>query len=260
MTGYWGLGAEWEVAGGSGTFRPVTSHQCPVTSMSFVLPPPPIPAVAVKGRTEQFAVHRIYCVGRNYAAHAREMGANPDREPPFFFTKPADAIVPNHARIPYPSRTSNFHHEIELVVAIGKGGRDIAAAQALDHVYGYAVGNDLTRRDLQSDAKDHGRPWDISKGFDRSAVIGAITPAAQSGHLRSGRIWLKVNGQMRQEADLAELIWSVPEVIAELSTLFELQPGDLIYTGTPAGVAALKKGDRIEGGIDGLVELVTTIE
>ena len=228
--------------------------------MSFIFPPPPTPAVAVKGRAEQFPVHRIYCVGRNYAAHAREMGANPDREAPFFFTKPANAIVPNHARIPYPSRTSNFHHEIELVVAIGKGGRDIAAAQALDHVYGYAVGNDLTRRDLQSDAKDHGRPWDTSKGFDRSAVIGTITPAAQSGHLRSGRIWLKVNGQMRQQADISELIWSVPEIIAELSTFFELQPGDLIYTGTPAGVAALKKGDRIEGGIDGLDELVTTIE
>jgi fumarylpyruvate hydrolase len=227
--------------------------------MSYLFPPT-IPAVAIKGRAEQFAVHRIYCVGRNYAAHAREMGANPDREPPFFFAKPADAIVPNHARIPYPSRTSNFHHEIELVVAIGKGGRDIAAAQALDHVYGYAVGNDLTRRDLQSDAKDNGRPWDTSKGFDRSAVISAITPAAQIGHLRSGRIWLKVNGQQRQQADVSELIWSVPEIIAELSTFFELQPGDLIYTGTPAGVAALKKGDLIEGGIDGLDELITTIE
>jgi len=222
--------------------------------------PPTTPAVTIKGRTDLFAVHRIYCVGRNYAAHAREMGANPDREPPFFFAKPADAIVPNNARIPYPSRTSNFHHEIELVVAIGKGGRDIAAAQALDHVYGYAVGNDLTRRDLQSDAKDNGRPWDTSKGFDRSAVISAITPATQSGHLRSGRIWLKVNGQLRQQADIAELIWNVPEIIAELSTFFELQPGDLIYTGTPAGVGALKKGDRIEGGIDGLDELVTTIE
>jgi len=222
--------------------------------------PPTTPAVTIKGRTDLFAVHRIYCVGRNYAAHAREMGANPDREPPFFFAKPADAIVPNNTRIPYPSRTSNFHHEIELVVAIGKGGRDIAAAQALDHVYGYAVGNDLTRRDLQSDAKDNGRPWDTSKGFDRSAVISAITPATQSGHLRSGRIWLKVNGQLRQQADIAELIWNVPEIIAELSTFFELQPGDLIYTGTPAGVGALKKGDRIEGGIDGLDELVTTIE
>ena len=222
--------------------------------------PPTIPAVPIKGSSDQFAVHRIYCVGQNYAAHAREMGSNPDRAPPFFFAKPADAIVPNNARVPYPSRTNNFHHEIELVVAIGKGGRDIAAAQALDHVYGYAVGNDLTRRDLQSDAKDNGRPWDTSKGFDRSAVISAITPATQSGHLRSGRIWLKVNGQLRQQADIAELIWNVPEIIAELSTFFELQPGDLIYTGTPAGVGALKKGDRIEGGIDGLDELVTTIE
>lgn len=228
--------------------------------MPYLFPPPATPAVPIKGRAEQFPVHRIYCVGRNYAAHAREMGNNPDREPPFFFTKPADAIVQNHAHIPYPSRTTNFHHEIELVVAIGKGGRDIAIAQALDHVYGYAVGNDFTRRDLQSDAKDHGRPWDISKGFDRSAAISTITPAAQSGHLRSGKIWLKVNGQMRQQGDLSDLIWSVPEVIAELSTLFELQPGDLIYTGTPAGVAALKKGDRIEGGIDGLDELITTIE
>jgi len=216
--------------------------------------------VTVRGRAEQFAVHRIYCVGRNYAAHAREMGANPEREPPFFFAKPATALVPNHARVPYPPRTGNFHHEIELVVAIGKGGRDIPAAQALEHVYGYAVGNDLTRRDLQADAKEHGRPWDTSKGFDHSAVISAITPAQQSGHLRTGRIWLKVNGQVRQQADLSELIWSVPEVIAELSTLFELQPGDLIYTGTPAGVGALQRGDHLEGGIDGLEELVTTIE
>jgi len=227
--------------------------------MSYLFAPA-IPAVAIKGRSDLFPVHRIYCVGRNYADHVREMGGNPDREPPIFFAKPADAVVPNNARIPYPSRTKNFHHEIELVIAIGKGGRDIAVAQALEHVFGYAVGNDLTRRDLQSEAKDNGRPWDTSKGFDRSAVLSAITPAAQSGHLRSGRIWLKVNGQMRQQADLSELIWSVPEVIAELSTFFELQPGDLIYTGTPAGVGALKKGDRIEGGIDGLDELSTTIE
>jgi fumarylpyruvate hydrolase len=228
--------------------------------MSYIFPPPAAPAVAIKGRSEQFPVHRIYCVGRNYAAHAREMGANPEREPPFFFTKPATALVPNNSRVPYPSRTNNFHHEIELVVAIGKGGKNIAAAQALEHVYGYAVGNDLTRRDLQADAKAHGRPWDTSKGFDHSAAISAITPAAQSGHLSGGRIWLKVNGQMRQQADVSELIWSVPEVIAELSTLFELQPGDLIYTGTPAGVAALQRGDRLEGGIDGLDDLVTTIE
>jgi fumarylpyruvate hydrolase len=227
--------------------------------MSYLFPVT-IPAVAINGRADLFPVHRIYCVGRNYADHVREMGGNPKSEPPIFFAKPADAVVPNNARIPYPSRTKNFHHEIELVVAIGKGGSNIAAAQALEHVFGYAVGNDLTRRDLQSEAKDNGRPWDTSKGFDRAAVISAITPAAQSGHLRSGRIWLKVNGQMRQQADLSELIWSVPEVIAELSTFFELQPGDLIYTGTPAGVGALKKGDRIEGGIDGLDELVTTIE
>jgi fumarylpyruvate hydrolase len=228
--------------------------------MSFIFPPHPTPSVEIKGRAERFPVHRIYCVGRNYAAHAREMGMNPDREPPFFFSKPADAVVPDQARIAYPSRTQNLHHEIELVVAIGKGGRNVAIASALDHVYGYAVGNDLTRRDLQFAARDQGRPWDTSKGFDRSAVIGAITPAAQSGHLRSGRIWLKVNAELRQQADVSELIWSVPEVIAELSTLFELQPGDLIYTGTPAGVGALKPGDRIEGGIDGLGELVTTIE
>jgi fumarylpyruvate hydrolase len=222
--------------------------------------PPVTPAVAIKGRSDLFPVHRIYCVGRNYADHVREMGGNPKSEPPIFFAKPADAVVPNNARIPYPSRTNNFHHEIELVVAIGKGGRDIVAAQALEHVFGYAVGNDLTRRDLQSQSKDNGRPWDTSKGFDRSAVISAITPATQSGHLRTGRIWLKVNGQMRQQANLSELIWSVPEIIAELSTYFELQPGDLIYTGTPAGVGALKKGDRIEGGIDGLDELITHIE
>ena len=222
--------------------------------------PPVTPAVAIKGRPDLFPVHRIYCVGRNYADHVREMGGNPKSEPPIFFAKPADAVVPNNARIPYPSRTNNFHHEIELVVAIGKGGRDIAAAQALEHVFGYAVGNDLTRRDLQSESKDNGRPWDTSKGFDRSAVISAITPATQSGHLRTGRIWLKVNGQMRQQANLSELIWSVPEIIAELSTFFALQPGDLLYTGTPAGVGALKKGDRIEGGIEGLDELITHIE
>lgn len=227
--------------------------------MSFVFESPAIPSVEIKGRSERFPVHRIYCVGRNYAAHAREMGKDPEREAPFFFAKPADAIVPNHATIAYPSRTNNLHHEIELVVALGKGGRNIAAAQALDHVYGYAVGNDLTRRDLQSEAKDKGRPWDTGKGFDRSAAISAIRPAAQCGHPQKGRIWLSVNGELRQQGDLAELIWSVPEVIAELSTLFELAPGDLIYTGTPAGVGAVKAGDRLEGGVEGLETLVTTI-
>lgn len=227
--------------------------------MSYVFPPPAQPSVEVTGRSERFAVRRIFCVGRNYAAHAREMGKDPDREPPFFFTKPADALVPNNATIPFPPRTANLHHEIELVVAIGKGGKNIAAAGALDHVFGYAVGNDLTRRDLQFEARDKGRPWDTGKAFDKSAPITAIRPAAQ-GHLAKGSIWLKVNGEFRQQADVADLIWSVPEIIAELSTLFELAPGDLIYTGTPAGVGAVKSGDRIEGGVDGLDTLVTTLE
>jgi fumarylpyruvate hydrolase len=227
--------------------------------MSYVFPPREIPSVAILGRSERLPVHRIYCVGRNYAAHAREMGMDPDREPPFFFSKPADAVVPNHASIPFPSRTSNLHHEIELVVALGRGGRDIAVSAAMEYVFGYAVGNDLTRRDLQFQSRDKGRPWDTSKGFDRSAVISAITPGAHAVDLTAARIWLKVNGELRQQAQLGELIWSVPEVIAELSTLFELAPGDLIYTGTPAGVAALKSGDRLEGGIDGLETLMTSI-
>jgi fumarylpyruvate hydrolase len=227
--------------------------------MNYIFAPPAQPSVEIKGKAERFPIHRIYCVGRNYAAHAREMGKDPDREPPFFFSKPADAIVPNNATIPYPPRTANLHHEIELVVAIATGGKNISAAGALDHVYGYAVGNDLTRRDLQTDAKDKGRPWDTGKAFDRSAVIAAITPATASGHLSKGRIWLTVNGAMKQQADLAELIWSVPEVIAELSTLFDLAPGDLIYTGTPAGVGPIKAGDKLEGGIDGLDTLLTTI-
>jgi len=226
--------------------------------MSYVFPPPSQPSVEVKGRSERFPVRRIYCVGRNYAAHAREMGFDPDREPPFFFTKPADAIVPNNATIPYPSRTNNVHHEIELVVAIDKGGKNIAVDAALNHVYGYAVGNDLTRRDLQFAARDKGRPWDTGKAFDRSAIIAAIRPASE-GHIEKGRIWLKVNGETKQQSDVTHLIWNVREVIAELSTLFELAPGDLIYTGTPEGVGPVKSGDRLEGGIDGLETLVTTI-
>jgi fumarylpyruvate hydrolase len=226
--------------------------------MSFVFSPSPTPSVAIAGTQSRFPVHRIYCVGRNYAAHAREMGKDPEREPPFFFTKPADALVENNAVIPYPTRTANLHHEIELVVALAKGGKSIAAANALEHVFGYAVGNDLTRRDLQFEARDKGRPWDTGKAFDRSAAIATIRPASE-GHLSKGRIWLKVNGESRQDADIADLIWNVPEVIAELSTLFELAPGDLIYTGTPAGVNSLKPGDKIEGGVDGLETLVTTI-
>jgi fumarylpyruvate hydrolase len=226
--------------------------------MSFAFPPPAPPAVAILGRTERFPVHRIYCVGRNYAAHAREMGKDPEREAPFFFTKPADAIVANGAQIPFPSRTSDLHHEIELVVAIGKGGANIGISQALSHVFGYAVGIDLTRRDLQAEAKDKGRPWDTAKGFDRSAPITALTPAADVT-LDASKIWLKVNGTLRQQGALADMIWSVPEIIAELSTLFELAPGDLIYTGTPAGVAAIKSKDVLEGGVDGLETLLVTL-
>lgn len=227
--------------------------------MSYAFAPAPLPTVEIKGRAERYPVHRIYCVGRNYAAHALEMGHDPERDPPFFFTKPADSIVANHATVPYPPRTSDLHHEIELVVAIGRGGRDIPKAQALEHVFGYAVGNDLTRRDLQSAAREQGRPWDTAKGFDASAPLTAITPVAHSGHLQRGRIWLEVNGELRQQGDLSELIWTVPEIIAELSTYYELAPGDLIYTGTPSGVRALRPGDRVRGGIDGLDTLVTTI-
>jgi fumarylpyruvate hydrolase len=219
----------------------------------------PQPTVEIQGRAVRFPVHRIYCVGRNYAAHVREMGANPEREPPCFFMKPADAVVANGAPVPYASRTTNLHHEIELVVAIGTGGRNIPQSAALGHVFGYAVGNDLTRRDLQAAAKDAGLPWDVAKGFDHAAPISAIRPVAEGGHVSSGRIWLEVNGASRQDANIAEMIWSVPEVLAELSTLFELQPGDLVFTGTPAGVGSVQRGDSIVGGIDGLETLRTTI-
>ena len=228
--------------------------------MSLVITAAAAPTVEVSGRSERFPVHRIYCVGRNYAAPAREMGGNPDREPPFFFSKPPDAIVANGVAVPYPPRTSNLHHEIELVVAIGRAGRTIQVDDALDHVYGYAVGNDLTRRDLQTAARESGKPWDVAKGFDRSAPISAIHPVSDVGHPHRGAIWLKVNGADRQRADLSEMIWSVPEIIAELSTYYALGPGDLIFTGTPAGVGALKRGDEIEGGIDGLGILRTRIE
>jgi fumarylpyruvate hydrolase len=224
----------------------------------FVFLPPSTPSVPIAGTGQRFPVHRIYCVGRNYADHALEMGSDPKAEPPIFFSKPADAIVPSGATIPYPPRTSNFHYEVELVVAIGGAGRNIAASQGLAHVFGYAVGNDLTRRDLQSAAKKKGAPWDISKGFDHSAPIAAIRPASL-GNADRGRIWLSVNGEQRQESDLVEMIWSVPAIIAELSTLFELKAGDLIYTGTPAGVGPLNPGDRIECGIDGLETLRNTI-
>jgi len=215
--------------------------------------------VAVEGTAERFPVRRILCVGRNYAAHAREMGKDPDREPPFFFLKPADTVVDSGAAIPYPPLTGNLHHEIELVVAIGTGGTDIPVARARDHVFGYGVGLDLTRRDLQLEARDKGRPWDWGKGFDRSAPCAALRPAARAGHPEHGRIWLAVNGEVRQDADIADLIWSVPEVVAIASQAMELKPGDLIMTGTPAGVGPLVPGDRVTGGVEGLGEIAITI-
>lgn len=227
--------------------------------MAYAFEPESINSVEISGRAERFPVHRIYCVARNYAAHAREMGMNPDREPPFFFTKPADAVVANGTDIKYPPRTTNLHHEIELVVALGKGGVNIPTSEAEKLVFGYAVGNDLTRRDLQFEARDKGRPWDTAKGFDQSAPLTAIRPIASTGIMDKGRIWLTVNGVVRQDADLAEMIWSVPAIIAELSTYYELRPGDLIFTGTPAGVGPIVPGDLIEGGIEGLEPLSNRI-
>ncbi|WP_417725435.1 fumarylacetoacetate hydrolase family protein [Salipiger sp.] len=227
--------------------------------MAFVFPPMETPSIPVAGSDDRFPVRRIFCVGRNYAAHAREMGKDPDREPPFFFTKPADAVAGDGEIIAYPPLTENLHYEAELVVAIGTGGRDIPEAEALSHVWGYAVGNDLTRRDLQAVAKDMGRPWDWAKGFDRSAVIGAVHPVAGVGHLSEGAIRLAVNGTLRQDGNLNELIWSIPEVISILSGSVALAPGDLIMTGTPAGVGALVPGDLCEVTIEGLGTLATTI-
>jgi fumarylpyruvate hydrolase len=225
----------------------------------YVVPPSPQASVAVADSDARFPVRRIFCVGRNYAAHAREMGHDPDRDPPFFFTKPADAVVDDKAVIPYPPLTANFHFEAELVVAIGKAGRNIAQNDSLDHVWGYAIGNDLTRRDLQSAAKDKGRPWDWGKAFDRSAPCGPVHDVASVGHLSTGSITLMVNGDVKQDADLNELIWSIPEVISILSHSIELQAGDLIYTGTPAGVGPLVAGDVCKVSIDGLGDLTTTI-
>jgi fumarylpyruvate hydrolase len=223
--------------------------------MIYAFPPPATVSVPVVGRAERFPVHRIYCVGRNYEEHAKEMGFT-GREPPFFFLKPADAIVVAEAgqtaTVPYPTLTSNLHHEIELVVAIGRGGRSIKAADAADHIYGYAVGLDMTRRDLQNDMKKQGRPWCIGKAYDHSAPIGPITPAAEAGDITQAAIWVQVNGTDRQRSNVSKLIWSIAETIEHLSAAWELQPGDLIYTGTPEGVAAVVSGDTMTGGVDGL--------
>ena len=226
--------------------------------MSFVFTPPPAVSVPVQGRPECFPVHRIYCVGRNYEEHAKEMGFT-GREPPFFFLKPADAVVvamPGEtATIPYPSLTHNLHHEIELVVAIGKGGRNIAARDARQHIFGYAVGLDMTRRDLQNDMKKQGRPWCIGKAFDQSAPIGPIVPAEQAGDVDHAEIALQVNGQDRQRSNVSRLIWNIGETLEHLSAAWELQPGDLIYTGTPEGVAAVVSGDTLVGSVAGLGQI-----
>ena len=230
--------------------------------MRYVFPPAPVVSVPVLGSDDRFPVHRIYCEGRNYEEHAKEMGFT-GREPPFFFLKPADALVVVNAgdtgTLPYPSLTANLHHEIELVVAIGTGGQNIAAADALAHVYGYAVGLDMTRRDLQNDMKKQGRPWCIGKGFDASAPIGPITRAAEAGDVAHAAIWLQVNGAERQRSTVAQLIWNIAETIEHLSAAWALQPGDLIFTGTPAGVAAVVAGDLLEGGVDGLTPLRMTV-
>jgi fumarylpyruvate hydrolase len=226
--------------------------------MDYVIPVPPVPAVPVRGGG-LFPVRRIFCVGRNYAAHAREMGHDPDREPPFFFTKPADAILTGGAAMPYPTATKDLHHEVELVVAIGTGGVGIPVADAASHIWGYAVGLDMTRRDLQGEAKKLGRPWDMGKGFDHSAPIGDLVPVSETGILTSGAIRLTVNDRERQTGDLSDLIWTVDEVIATLSGLVRLEPGDLIFTGTPEGVAAVQRGDVLEAAVVGLPVLTTTV-
>jgi fumarylpyruvate hydrolase len=225
----------------------------------YVLPPPPVSSVAVAGAQARFPVRRIFCVGRNYAAHAREMGRDPDREPPFFFLKPADTVVDNGATVPYPPETENFQYEIELIVAIAKGGADIPVERALEHVFGYSVGIDLTRRDLQLKARELGRPWDWGKGFDFSAPIAPLRRVEEVGHPKSGRIWLAVDGQVKQDSDIAKLIWPVPDVISIASRSMELRPGDLIMTGTPEGVGPVKRGEVITGGIDGIGEIRITV-
>jgi len=218
----------------------------------------PVPALPVVGEEALFPVHRVLCVARNYAEHAREMGAD-DREAPFFFSKPASTVLYGDGRVPYPPRTRDLHHEVELVVALRSGGSRLSVEQASDCIYGYAVGIDFTCRDLQAQAKERGRPWDVAKGFDHSAPTAALTPVSETGLIDSGRIRLRINGETRQDGDIADMVWKVPEVIAELSTYYTLRAGDVIFTGTPSGVGAVRSGDVLEAWIDGLTPLRVTV-
>nr|WP_111298707.1 fumarylacetoacetate hydrolase family protein [Paracoccus saliphilus] len=225
----------------------------------FVIPAPQVTSLPVHGSTDRFPVRRIFCVGRNYADHAREMGHDPDREPPFFFTKPADALLTDGAALAYPPATGDLHFEAELVVALGAGGSQVASTDAQRLIWGYAAGNDMTRRDLQAEAKRMGRPWDMAKGFDASAPCGAVYPVDQTGPMDKGRITLEVDGQLRQDACLSQMIWPVAQIIAHLSRLVRLAPGDLIFTGTPAGVGAVQRGQTMTVRIEGLGDLVTQV-
>ncbi len=222
---------------------------------AYVFPPMPVPALPVAGTDRLFPVHRIYCVGRNYAEHTIEMGGDPAREKPFFFQKSADCVVPPGGDFPYPGATQEVHHEIELVIALGKGGVNVAEAAALDLIFGYAVGIDMTRRDLQAEAKKAARPWEVAKSFEASAPCSAIAPISATGHPTAGRIRLDINGETKQDGDIAQMIWKTPEIVAYLSRLFELRPGDLIMTGTPAGVGPVQRGDRLHGSAQGVGEL-----
>ena len=227
--------------------------------MSYAIPVPALPTLSVAGSDDLFPVHRIYCVGRNYAAHAREMGHDPDREEPFFFQKNADTIVADGGEFPFPDRSENVHFEMELVVALKLGGKDVAVEKALDLVYGYAVGLDMTRRDLQGEAKKAGRPWEVGKAFDYAAPCSQVVSVVEIGHPDKGRIWLEVNGEVRQDGNLKQLIWTVPEIISCLSGLFTIAAGDLIYTGTPAGVGPVRRGDVLHGGVDGVGKIGITV-
>ncbi len=223
--------------------------------MKFVIAPPAVATLPIEGSDAVFPVHRIYCIGRNYAEHAIEMGHDPTREPPFFFQKNPDNLLPPGCDFPYPPKTKDVHHEIEMVVALNSGGTGIPVDRALDHVWGYGVGLDMTRRDLQGEAKKLGRPWEIGKAFEASAPCSALVPATKIAHPAKGAIWLSVNGAVRQKGDLNQMIWKVPEMISYLSDYFELKAGDLIFSGTPAGVNAIQRGDQLHGHVDGVGDL-----